>query len=128
MQTSTVESSATNSNRATRGNGVDWSSQDLLPVYVTECHYCGFRAADPPRTCPKCHGSTWDRFPRPGSLLERAESATARGRVRRATSIERGLLPLLSRGLVRHSPIFQRPTAPPAPSCPATDSATGSVA
>ena len=127
MQTATAESSVTNTDRAMRGNRVDWSTRDLRPVYVTECHYCGFRPADPPRICPKCHGSTWDRFPRPGSLLERAESAAARGRVRRATSIERGLLPLLSRGLVRHSPIFQRPTAPPAPSCPETDRAAGSI-
>jgi hypothetical protein len=58
-------------------------------VHVTECHYCGFPVDDaPPETCPKCHGSSWDRYALPGSLLERDEGTPARGRVRRATSIE----------------------------------------
>ena len=27
----------------------------------------------PPRVCPKCRGETWERFARPGSILENAE-------------------------------------------------------
>ena len=43
-----------------------------------ECHACGYQAEDPitpPAVCPKCHGSAWERSPRPGSILENAVAA-----------------------------------------------------
>jgi predicted Zn-ribbon and HTH transcriptional regulator len=46
-----------------------------IMVFKVQCRCCGFEPADvvtPPRTCPKCHGETWERFARPGSILENA--------------------------------------------------------
>ena len=45
-------------------------------VFGLQCHYCGFEPADPlhpPQSCPKCHAQVWERFARPGSLLENAQ-------------------------------------------------------
>jgi len=44
-------------------------------VFHTQCRSCGFEPDDvvtPPRVCPKCHGESWERFARPGSILENA--------------------------------------------------------
>ena len=46
------------------------------PVFVLQCHACGYEPTDlihTPRLCPKCHGQSWDRFVRPGSILANAE-------------------------------------------------------
>ena len=40
--------------------------------FQTQCHYCGFDCSyfrTPPRICPKCGGSAWERIVRPRSLL-----------------------------------------------------------
>ena len=44
-----------------------------VTVFQVQCRCCGFEAegvVTPPRLCPKCHGETWERFARPGSILE----------------------------------------------------------
>jgi hypothetical protein len=45
-------------------------------VFQLQCHSCGFEPADvvvAPRVCPKCHGESWERFAKPGSILENAK-------------------------------------------------------
>jgi len=45
-------------------------------VFQLQCRCCGFEpegVVSPPRLCPKCHGEAWERFARPGSILENAE-------------------------------------------------------
>lgn len=49
----------------------------VSPRVVTmqlNCRACGYQPNDdailPPRVCPKCNGSAWERIPRPGSILE----------------------------------------------------------
>jgi predicted Zn-ribbon and HTH transcriptional regulator len=45
-------------------------------VFQLQCHSCGFEPADvvvAPRICPKCHGESWERFAKPGSILENAK-------------------------------------------------------
>jgi len=45
-------------------------------VFHLQCHSCGFEpdseVVTPPRLCPKCHGESWERFARPGSILDNA--------------------------------------------------------
>jgi Zn finger protein HypA/HybF involved in hydrogenase expression len=44
-------------------------------VFVLQCHCCGFEPLDPvdaPRVCPKCHSTAWERYAKPGSILENA--------------------------------------------------------
>ena len=44
-------------------------------VFQVQCRSCGFEpegVVTPPRLCPKCHGESWERFARPGSILENA--------------------------------------------------------
>ena len=44
-------------------------------VFQMQCRCCGFEPEDAvvaPRVCPKCHGESWERFARPGSILENA--------------------------------------------------------
>jgi predicted Zn-ribbon and HTH transcriptional regulator len=46
-------------------------SGPVLPM-ILECSQCAFEPADqvsPPARCPKCHGSSWIRYPRRGALL-----------------------------------------------------------
>ena len=126
MQTSTAELALSTADDVMVRTEAGRRSLQLRTSYVTECHYCGFQVDEPPRVCPKCHGSTWDRFPRPGSLLGRAERVRARGRVRRATSIERGLVPLPLRGRVRLSNVFQMSRESPHAAA-TTSSANGSA-
>jgi hypothetical protein len=43
-----------------------------VEIFRAQCHACGFEPADPmspPPICPKCHGSSWERFVLPGSIL-----------------------------------------------------------
>lgn len=42
-------------------------------VFAVQCRSCGFEpevAVTAPRVCPKCHANSWERFARPGSILE----------------------------------------------------------
>ena len=46
-----------------------------VAVFQIQCRSCGFEpegVVTPPRLCPKCHGESWERFARPGSILENA--------------------------------------------------------
>jgi len=47
-----------------------------VPVFVLQCRACGFEPEDiitPPSICPKCHSKSWERFAKPGSILENAD-------------------------------------------------------
>ncbi|HEY1686315.1 MAG TPA: hypothetical protein VGG19_16225 [Tepidisphaeraceae bacterium] len=47
-----------------------------IAIFTLQCRSCGFEPADAvvaPRCCPKCHAQAWERFVRPGSVLENAE-------------------------------------------------------
>jgi hypothetical protein len=41
-------------------------------IFRLECRCCGFEPANgaTPSVCPKCGGSAWERFARPGSIFE----------------------------------------------------------
>jgi hypothetical protein len=44
-------------------------------VFQVQCRCCGFepeQVVTPPRICPKCHGESWERFAKPGSILDNA--------------------------------------------------------
>lgn len=44
-------------------------------VFQLQCRCCGYEPENvvtPPKMCPKCHGETWERFARPGSILDNA--------------------------------------------------------
>jgi hypothetical protein len=44
-------------------------------VFQLQCRSCGFEPTDvvsAPRVCPKCHGESWERFTKPGSILDNA--------------------------------------------------------
>ena len=46
-----------------------------IAVFQLQCRCCGYEPEDTvtaPRACPKCHGETFERFARPGSILENA--------------------------------------------------------
>lgn len=46
-----------------------------VTVFQLQCRCCGYEPEDvvvPPKVCPKCHGESWERFARPGSILENA--------------------------------------------------------
>lgn len=41
-------------------------------VFQLQCRRCGYEPDDvitSPRRCPKCHGQSWERYPRPGGVL-----------------------------------------------------------
>jgi hypothetical protein len=45
-------------------------------VFILQCRACGFEPENvvtPPPLCPKCHGKSWERFAKPGSILENAD-------------------------------------------------------
>lgn len=45
-------------------------------VFQLQCRSCGFEPEDAvvaPKLCPKCHGKTFERFARPGSILVNAD-------------------------------------------------------
>lgn len=47
-----------------------------VSVFTLQCRSCGFEpegVVTPPRLCPKCHGEAWERFARPGSILDNAD-------------------------------------------------------
>lgn len=51
------------------------SGERQVAVFQLQCRSCGFEpegAVTPPKFCPKCHGESWERFARPGSILDNA--------------------------------------------------------
>ena len=47
-----------------------------IAVFTLQCRRCGFepeQTVTPPRLCPKCYGDSWERYAKPGSVLENAE-------------------------------------------------------
>jgi hypothetical protein len=47
-----------------------------VPVFQLQCRNCGFEPEDSvvaPRLCPKCHSESWERYARPGSILDNAD-------------------------------------------------------
>ena len=47
-----------------------------VAVFQLQCRCCGYEAENavvPPKVCPKCHGESFERFARPGSILANAE-------------------------------------------------------
>lgn len=49
---------------------------NVVPVFQLQCRCCGYEPENTvvaPRVCPKCHGETFERFARPGSILENAD-------------------------------------------------------
>lgn len=47
-----------------------------IQIFQLECRNCGYEhddAVNVPRLCPKCHGTAWDRFARPGGTLVNAD-------------------------------------------------------
>jgi len=52
------------------------SAPSRVTVFQMQCRCCGYEPEDTvvaPRICPKCHSQSWERFARPGSILENAE-------------------------------------------------------
>lgn len=46
-----------------------------VAVFQMQCRSCGYEPENvvtPPRLCPKCHAESWERFARPGSILDNA--------------------------------------------------------
>ena len=44
-------------------------------VFQVQCRMCSYEPEyllHPPRVCPKCHSQSWERFARPGSILQNA--------------------------------------------------------
>ena len=49
---------------------------ERIPVFQLQCRSCGYEPDDSdvaPKVCPKCRGQKWERFARPGSILENAD-------------------------------------------------------
>jgi rubrerythrin len=52
------------------------AASDKVAMFQLQCRSCGFEPEGTviaPRLCPKCHGKSWERFTRPGSILNNAE-------------------------------------------------------
>ncbi len=50
-------------------------SSQPVSIFQLQCRSCGFEPEDTvvaPRLCPKCHSKSWERFTRPGSILDNA--------------------------------------------------------
>ena len=46
-----------------------------VAIFQLQCRCCGYEPEDAvtaPRLCPKCHGEAWERFAKPGSILDNA--------------------------------------------------------
>ena len=51
------------------------SASQKVMVFTLHCRCCGFEPENvvtPPRVCPKCHGESWERYAKPGSILDNA--------------------------------------------------------
>ncbi len=47
-----------------------------VAMFQLQCRSCGFEPAEAvvaPRYCPKCHSNSWERYTRPGSILDNAK-------------------------------------------------------
>jgi hypothetical protein len=62
------------------GHFASYDPQQHLPqrvsVFLLQCRACGFEPDDvvrPPKICPKCHSEAWERYARPGSILQNAD-------------------------------------------------------
>jgi predicted Zn-ribbon and HTH transcriptional regulator len=47
-----------------------------VAIFSLQCRSCGYEPDDvvsAPKVCPKCHSKSWERFTRPGSILNNAE-------------------------------------------------------
>jgi hypothetical protein len=47
-----------------------------VAVFTMQCRCCGYEPEDvveTPNLCPKCHSKSWERFARPGSILNNAD-------------------------------------------------------
>jgi hypothetical protein len=54
---------------------VDAAPVGRVAIFQIQCRCCGFEpegAVTAPRLCPKCHGNAWERYTRPGSILDNA--------------------------------------------------------
>ncbi len=52
------------------------SAVNRVAIFTLQCRSCGFEpynAVVAPRLCPKCHSNAWERFARPGSILDNAD-------------------------------------------------------
>jgi predicted Zn-ribbon and HTH transcriptional regulator len=52
------------------------SASHRVAVFQLQCRNCGFEPEEvvsAPRFCPKCHSTAWERFARPGGILENAD-------------------------------------------------------
>jgi rubrerythrin len=52
------------------------SPHHRVAVFQLQCRSCGYEPEDvvtPPKLCPKCHGESWERFAKPGGILENAK-------------------------------------------------------
>lgn len=50
-------------------------ADDRVGIFEVQCRCCGYEPEDvvvPPKVCPKCHGESWERFAKPGSILNNA--------------------------------------------------------
>jgi len=46
-----------------------------IAIFQLQCRCCGYEPEDsvvPPKVCPKCGAESFERFARPGSILENA--------------------------------------------------------
>ena len=51
------------------------ASVQRVTIFQLQCRSCGYEpegALTAPRLCPKCHGESWERYTRPGSILDNA--------------------------------------------------------
>ncbi len=52
-----------------------FSAPERVAVFQMQCRACGFEPDDAviaPKVCPKCHSKSWERFAKPGGILENA--------------------------------------------------------
>ena len=50
-----------------------YETTNRIAVFALQCRSCGHEPEDvvsAPRVCPKCRADTWERFAKPGSILE----------------------------------------------------------
>ena len=50
-------------------------STTKVAMFQIQCRSCGFEPEETvvaPRLCPKCHSKSWERFTKPGSILDNA--------------------------------------------------------
>ena len=47
-----------------------------IAVFQMQCRSCGYEpegVVSAPLLCPKCHSASWERYTRPGGILENAD-------------------------------------------------------